>query len=51
MRAPLKMAPTPYFAKPSQSSPDSASMLMAIPKNGGMKPFAVRLYRNVVPSK
>lgn len=49
--ASLKMAVTTYFAAPSLSSPDSASMQAAASQSGGMKLFAVRLYWNVVPPK
>lgn len=49
--APLKTARMRYFAKPSLSSRGSASMLVACPNNGGIKPFAVRLSCHVLPPK
>lgn len=42
---------TPSSAEPFQSSPDSVSMQAASPNDGGMKPFAVSNYLNVLALK
>lgn len=49
--ATLKTTLTPSSAKPSQSSPDSVSMQVASPNDGGMKPFAVSAHLNVLAQK
>lgn len=41
IRATLRTTPTPCCAKPSLSSPDSASTPAGCPKTGGTTPFAV----------
>ena len=48
MCATLKTKQAPSSAKPSQSSPDSVSMQVASPNNGGMQLFAVRVHLNVL---